>query len=97
MRYLSFNFRPLLLLWVLSFLSYGTRAQTISSTNIQSPSDFLGYELGTQWTPHYKVMDYVQYLADQSEMVTAFDYGTCLLYTSPSPRDRQKSRMPSSA
>ena len=24
-------------------------------------------------------------------------HGTCLLYTSPSPRDRQKSRMPSSA
>ena len=24
-------------------------------------------------------------------------YLTCLLYTSPSPRDRQKSRMPSSA
>ena len=25
------------------------------------------------------------------------DYNPCLLYTSPSPRDRQKSRMPSSA
>ena len=25
------------------------------------------------------------------------EYGVCLLYTSPSPRDRQKSRMPSSA
>ena len=25
------------------------------------------------------------------------DYNDCLLYTSPSPRDRQKSRMPSSA
>ena len=25
------------------------------------------------------------------------NYATCLLYTSPSPRDRQKSRMPSSA
>ena len=25
------------------------------------------------------------------------EFGTCLLYTSPSPRDRQKSRMPSSA
>ena len=25
------------------------------------------------------------------------EYGGCLLYTSPSPRDRQKSRMPSSA
>ena len=24
-------------------------------------------------------------------------HGNCLLYTSPSPRDRQKSRMPSSA
>ena len=27
----------------------------------------------------------------------AFAFLTCLLYTSPSPRDRQKSRMPSSA
>ena len=27
----------------------------------------------------------------------ASQYLTCLLYTSPSPRDRQKSRMPSSA
>ena len=26
-----------------------------------------------------------------------FPYKVCLLYTSPSPRDRQKSRMPSSA
>ena len=26
-----------------------------------------------------------------------FSGGSCLLYTSPSPRDRQKSRMPSSA
>ena len=29
--------------------------------------------------------------------VEAYLYHTCLLYTSPSPRDRQKSRMPSSA
>ena len=29
--------------------------------------------------------------------VTGNVTGTCLLYTSPSPRDRQKSRMPSSA
>src|SRR5674476_832193 len=27
----------------------------------------------------------------------SYQPGTCLLYTSPSPRDRQKSRMPSSA
>ena len=28
---------------------------------------------------------------------TDADFKNCLLYTSPSPRDRQKSRMPSSA
>ena len=34
----------------------------------------------------------------RSKAYSAFDYSyTCLLYTSPSPRDRQKSRMPSSA
>ena len=29
--------------------------------------------------------------------VILYPTDTCLLYTSPSPRDRQKSRMPSSA
>ena len=33
----------------------------------------------------------------QGTSVTLRQAGTCLLYTSPSPRDRQKSRMPSSA
>ena len=38
-------------------------------------------------------------LARDIEIVTETHYNpnTCLLYTSPSPRDRQKSRMPSSA
>ena len=31
------------------------------------------------------------------ELLREFPDYTCLLYTSPSPRDRQKSRMPSSA
>ena len=30
-------------------------------------------------------------------LVKELDFKGCLLYTSPSPRDRQKSRMPSSA
>ena len=33
---------------------------------------------------------------DRDNLVARVGY-TCLLYTSPSPRDRQKSRMPSSA
>ena len=32
-----------------------------------------------------------------AEVVRRGDFYACLLYTSPSPRDRQKSRMPSSA
>ena len=28
---------------------------------------------------------------------TSYNYETCLLYTSPSPRDRTRARMPSSA
>ena len=32
-----------------------------------------------------------------NNMLSDLDPYTCLLYTSPSPRDRQKSRMPSSA
>ena len=34
---------------------------------------------------------------DRSVTKKYYLYGICLLYTSPSPRDRQKSRMPSSA
>ena len=36
----------------------------------------------------------VFHLVEPGELV---DANVCLLYTSPSPRDRQKSRMPSSA
>ena len=32
-----------------------------------------------------------------SETINSMDYSTCLLYTSPSPRDLSTSRMPSSA
>ena len=42
----------------------------------------------------------IAYLAKLGYRVIAPDmrgYGSCLLYTSPSPRDRVRSRMPSSA
>ena len=38
-----------------------------------------------------------QLAADLNLKFDAVNSNTCLLYTSPSPRDRQKSRMPSSA
>ena len=39
----------------------------------------------------------VQELVEEGGVVKGVRYKDCLLYTSPSPRDRQKSRMPSSA
>ena len=38
-----------------------------------------------------------QAMAEVEKELTKNEYEACLLYTSPSPRDRQKSRMPSSA
>ncbi|MFT7188024.1 MAG: putative membrane protein [Sediminicola sp.] len=34
------------------------------SQDIKSPSEFLGYELGTQFTRHHEVVDYYEYLAE---------------------------------
>lgn len=42
---------------------------------LQSPEEYLGYELGEQWTPHYKVMNYFHHVAEESPMVTFSEYG----------------------
>ncbi len=42
---------------------------------LQSPAEFLGYELGDQWTPHYKVYNYFNHVADNSDLVVIQDYG----------------------
>lgn len=36
-----------------------------SAQKLQSPSEFLGYELGTEFTRHHEVVDYFEYLAKQ--------------------------------
>ena len=43
------------------------------------------------------ILDDAYELAETAEDAEIIVVNTCLLYTSPSPRDRQKSRMPSSA
>ncbi len=42
---------------------------------IQTPSEYLGYPLGTQFTYHHKVVDYFQYVAGLSENVILKPYG----------------------
>ena len=38
---------------------------TIYSQNIKSPSEFLGYELGTQFSRHNQVVDYFKYVSSK--------------------------------
>lgn len=49
-----------LFLFVLLISFYGFAQE------LKSPSEFLGYELGTQFTRHHEVVDYYQYLAAEA-------------------------------
>ncbi len=49
---------------------------TLLAQNLQSPAAFLGYELGEQFTPHHRVVDYYQYLASvATDRVQLHEYG----------------------
>ncbi|WP_339917624.1 M14 metallopeptidase family protein [Yeosuana marina] len=48
----------------------------MSSQNLESPSEFLGYELGTQFSRHHQVVDYFKYVSDEmSTNVKLVQYG----------------------
>src|SRR5690554_3728828 len=42
---------------------------------LQSPSEFLGYEIGTQFTRHADIVSYFEHVAANSGKVKHFDYG----------------------
>lgn len=49
---------------------------TYSFSQVQSPEVFLGYKLGTRYTPHYKIVNYFTYLAGKlPEAVKLQQYG----------------------
>jgi hypothetical protein len=45
------------------------------SGQIKSPSEYLGYEIGTQFSRHADVVSYFEYVAKNSNMVTYDQYG----------------------
>lgn len=42
---------------------------------LKSPSDFLGYDLGSHFTPQYRIYDYYRYVANQTPRVSIQQYG----------------------
>ncbi|UFH52051.1 M14 family metallopeptidase [Spirosoma sp. KNUC1025] len=72
--------KHLLLLAGLSVISLSTPAQTtssVSSTNVSTPAQFLGYKIGERFTPHYRVLAYAEQLARQlPNRIKLLPYGT---------------------
>ena len=61
------NFRLTLLACCISFLSF---------SQIKSPDEFLGYELGTRFTYHHQLVAYCKYVAEQKPSVAKWQrYG----------------------
>ena len=62
--------KKLPLLFILFSSAFATFAQ-----DIKSPENFLGYKLGDQFTPHYKIVEYFKYIAQTSKNVKLVQYG----------------------
>lgn len=61
--------------WIISyFLLLGSLAA--GAQTLKSPSEFLGYELGSQFTYHHKTVEYFRYIADNSPKVNFLEYGS---------------------
>lgn len=50
--------------------------QLTYDTQITSPHEYLGYELGDQYTFHHQVMDYFKLLDEESDKLSLHKYGT---------------------
>jgi len=62
-----------LLLFAVLFVSI---IVNVVAQGIPSPGEFLGYELGSQFTFHHKTVDYFRKIADTSPKVVLKQYGT---------------------
>src|SRR6202012_4707325 len=64
-------YKKILFFACLSFICLGAFAQ-----ELRSPEEFLGYHLGEQFTPHYKIIEYFRYIAQISKNVKLVQYGS---------------------
>ena len=74
--------------------------KTESNQDLDFPEDLNLFPTLAEKPEQFKIIGMLhqsQILMEHEDGLAVGDVHTCLLYTSPSPRDRQKSRMPSSA
>src|SRR5665213_4609542 len=94
------------LLFLILFFSAGTKAQEVPNYlpyDVMSPKQLQVYRqnlwdtlpAAIGWVNDYENLFTTEEKHNLEKTIEHFE--NCLLYTSPSPRDRQKSRMPSSA
>ena len=72
----------------------GVDASIIQSDGVDQFSNILDEYCEFDEKLHKKLVDLRKSISTKADLK---HFSVCLLYTSPSPRDRQKSRMPSSA
>ena len=46
-----------------------------AQSKLKSPSEFLGYELGSQFTQHFQILNYYHYVAENSGLVKLQEFG----------------------
>ncbi len=61
------------------FFTFLISSYTSFSQSLKSPDDFLGYSLGSKYTPHYKIVNYFQQAAAaMPKMMKLEQYGTTI-------------------
>ncbi|GAB3915327.1 M14 family metallopeptidase [Mucilaginibacter boryungensis] len=60
---------------LLSFILFLTVYSLAGAQSLQSPSEFLGYKLGTHFTFHSRIAEYFRYVAQNSKNVKLLQYG----------------------
>lgn len=60
--------------WTL-LLILSIQFSTIQAQNLESIETFLGYELGSRFTFHHRIVDYFEHVADNSDKVRVQKYG----------------------
>lgn len=61
---------------LLSLLIFIGCLNLANAQQLQSPSDFLGYKLGTHFTFHSRIAEYFRYVAQNSKNIKLIQYGT---------------------